>query len=120
LPQVLDRGADAEHDGGKQNGDEDRWAGCLLRLQFLLRGVLLTGWFMIILGAIAVSMTVRFTRDQLAGRLSTNPKVFLTIMPWITAPPTLRILGTALLILGIGFVSIAFIWKSSGNSRAVA
>jgi hypothetical protein len=72
---------------------------------------------MIILGAIAVSMTVQLTPDQLAGRLSTNPKLFLTIMPWISAPPTFRILGAALLILGIGLVSIAFIWKSRTKSR---
>jgi hypothetical protein len=51
------------------------------------------GWLMIILGVIAVSMTMRLTPDQLAGRLSTNPKLFLTIMPWITAPPNFRILG---------------------------
>ncbi len=56
-------------------------------------------------------------QQHVAGRLSTNPKLFLTIMPWITAPPNFRILGAALLILGIGLVSIAIIWKSKTKSR---
>jgi hypothetical protein len=75
---------------------------------------------MIILGVIAVSMTVRLTPDQLAGRLSTNPKLFLTIMPWITAPQNFRILGAALLMIGIGLVSFAIIWKSKTKSRTPA
>jgi hypothetical protein len=61
---------------------------------------------------IAVSMTVRLTPDQLAGRLSTNPKLFLTIVRWITALPNFRILAAALLMPGIGLVSIASICKS--------
>jgi len=75
---------------------------------------------MIILGVIAVSMTVRLTPDQLAGRLSTNPKLFLTIMPWITAPSNFRILGAALLMLGIGLVSSAIIWNRKTKSRTAA
>ena len=66
---------------------------------------------MIILGALAVSMTLRLTPDQLATRLSSNPKLFLTIMPWITAPATFRILGAALLMLGLGLVSLSIIWN---------
>jgi uncharacterized membrane protein HdeD (DUF308 family) len=89
----------------------------LLKLEFLWKGVLLSGWLMIILGVIAVSMTVRLTPDQLAGRLSTNPKLFLTIMPWITAPPNFRILGVALLMLGIGLVSFAIVWKRQTKLR---
>jgi len=102
------------------NIDASRRLDRLLKLQFLLRGVLLTGWLMIILGVIAVSMTVRLTPDQLAGRLSTNPKLFLTIVPWITAPPNFRILGAALLMLGIGLVSFAIIWNRKTKSCTAA
>jgi hypothetical protein len=102
------------------NIDAARRLDRLLRLQFILRGVLLTGWLIIFLGVIAVSMAVRLTPDQLAGRLSTNPKLFLTIMPWITAPPNFLILGAALMMLGIGLVSIAIIWKSRATSRTAA
>src|SRR5580698_11506567 len=83
----------------------------LLKLQLIWIGLMLVGWFMIILGALAVSMTLRLTPDQLATRLSSNPNLFLTIMPWITAPPTFRILGAALLMLGLGLVSLSIIWN---------
>jgi uncharacterized membrane protein HdeD (DUF308 family) len=102
------------------NIDAGRRLDRLLKLQFLWRGVLLTGWLMIILGVIAVSMTMRLTPDQLAGLLSTNPKLFLTIMPWITAPPNFRILGAALLMLGIVLVSFASMCKSKTKSRTAA
>jgi hypothetical protein len=102
------------------NVDAARRLERLLRLQFLWSGVLLTGWLMLILGGIAVSMTASLTPDQLAGRLSSNPKLFLTIMPWITAPPSLRILGGALLILGLGLVSFAIVWNRKIKSRIAA
>jgi uncharacterized membrane protein HdeD (DUF308 family) len=99
------------------NIDAARRLDRLLRLQFLWSVVLLTGWLMIILGGIAVSMTVRRTPDQLTGMLSVNPKLFLTIMPWMPAPPHFRILGAALLMLGIALVSFAAIWNRKTKSR---
>jgi hypothetical protein len=41
-------------------------------------------------------------------------------MPWITAPPNFRILGAALLMLGIGLVSFAIIWNRKTKSRTAA
>jgi hypothetical protein len=75
---------------------------------------------MIILSLIAFSMTVRLTPDQLIGRLSTNPKLLLTILPWIPAPPTFRILAAALLMLGIALVSCAIVWNRKTKSRTAA
>jgi hypothetical protein len=102
------------------NIDAARRLDRLVRWQFLFRGVLLTGWLMIILGVIAVSMTVSLTPDQLADRLSTNPKLFLSILPWITAPPNFRIFGAALFVLGMGLVAIAHILISRAKSRTAA
>ncbi len=93
------------------NDDVGRRLDRLLRLQFLLRCVLLIGWFMIILGLLAVFMTARLTPDQLASMLSTNPNFSLTIMHWITAPTNFGNVGEALLMLGFGLVSLAIIWK---------
>ena len=56
---------------------------------------------MLIFGAIAVAMTVRRTSGQLASMLAVNPKLSLTIMPWMPAPPHFRLLGAFLLIVGI-------------------
>jgi hypothetical protein len=102
------------------NIDAARRLDHLLKLQFLWSGFLLAGWLMIILSLIAFSMTVRLTPDQLIGRLSTNPKLLLTILPWIPAPPTFRILAAALLMLGIALVSCAIVWNRKTKSRTAA
>ena len=102
------------------NIDAARRLDGLLRLQFLCKAILLTGWLLIILGGIAVSMTVMRTPDQLVGMLSVNPKLFLTIMPWLPAPPHFRVLGCALLILGIALASFAAVWNRETKSRTVA
>jgi uncharacterized membrane protein len=102
------------------NIDAARRLDRLLRLQFLSKAILLIGWLMIILGGIAVSMTVRRTPDQLTGMPSANPKLFLTIMPWMPAPPHFRILGVALLILGIALASFATMWSRETKSRTAA
>jgi hypothetical protein len=75
---------------------------------------------MIILGVIAAGMTVRFTPDQRFGFLSVNPKGFLSNLSWLPAPPHFRILGAALLMLGIGLVSFAIIWNRKTRSRTAA
>jgi hypothetical protein len=75
---------------------------------------------MIILGVMAVYMTVRLTPDQLFGILSTNPKLSLTIMPWLPAPPNFRMLGAAVFMLGIALVSFAIIGNRKTKSRTAA
>jgi len=102
------------------NIDAARRLDRLLKMQFLWSGFLLAGWLMIILGLIAFSMTVRLTPDHLIGRLSTNPKLLLTILPWIPAPPNFRILAVALLVLGIALVSCAIVWNRKAKSRTAA
>ena len=82
----------------------------LLRLQSFWSGALLAGWLMIILGGVAVFMTVRRTIEQLIA----NPKLSLTILPWMPAPPYFRILGAALLTLGIALVLFAAMWRRKG------
>jgi hypothetical protein len=72
---------------------------------------------MVILGVIAVGMTVRLTPDQRFGMLSVNPKGFLAITAWLPAPPHFRILGAVLLMLGIVLVSLAAIWSRNIKSR---
>ena len=99
------------------NIDAGRRLDRLLKLQLFWGTTQLTGWLLIILGGIAISMTMRLTPDQLAGRLSTNPKLSLTIVPWITAPANFRILGAALLLLGFVLVSFASMWKRKTRSR---
>src|SRR5271168_3137356 len=93
------------------NVDAARRLDRLLRLQFLRSDVLLTGWFMIIVGLLAVAMSVRFTTDQRFAMLSVNPKGFLFHPSWLPAPPHFSILGAVLFMLGIAFVSFATIWS---------
>jgi hypothetical protein len=77
------------------NIDAARRLDRLLKLQFLWSGLLLAGWLMIILSLTAFSMAVSLTPEQMIGRLSTNPKLLLTILPWIPALPNFRILAAA-------------------------
>jgi hypothetical protein len=75
---------------------------------------------MIIIGLLAVAMSVRFTTDQRFAMLSVNPKGFLFNTPWLPAPPHFRILGVVLLMLGIAFVLLSAISSRSTKSRTVA
>jgi hypothetical protein len=102
------------------NIDAARRLDRLLKLQFLCGGLLLTGWLMIILSLTAFYMTVSLAPEQMIGRLSTNPKLLLTILPWIQAPPNFRTLAAALLVLGIALVSFATIWNRKTKSRTAA
>jgi hypothetical protein len=75
---------------------------------------------MIIIGLLAVGMSVRFTTDQRFAMLSVNPKGFLFNTPWLPAPPHFCILGAVLLMLGIAFVSFSAISSRNTKSRTVA
>lgn len=75
---------------------------------------------MMILGGVAVGMTVRFTPDQRFGLLSVNPKGFLWNLPWLPAPPHFRVLGAVMLMLGIALVSFATLWNRKPKSRTPA
>ena len=75
---------------------------------------------MIILSLTAFSMTVSLTPEQMIGRLSTNPKLLLTILLWIPALPNFRILAAALLMLGIALVTFATIRNRKTKSRTAA
>lgn len=92
----------------------------LLRLQILWRATLISGWLIILCGAVAVSMTVRRTPDQLTEMLAVNPKLSLTILPWMPAPPNFRILGVVLMMVGIALVSLATIWNRKTKTRSAA
>jgi hypothetical protein len=102
------------------NIDAARRLDRLLKLQFIWSGLLLAGWLMIILSLTAFSMTVSLTPEQMIGRLSTNPKLILTILPWIPALPNFRILAAALLMLGIALVSFATKWNRKAKSQTAA
>lgn len=102
------------------NVDAARLLDRLLRLQFLWSVVLLTGWLMIIIGFLAVGMSMRFTTDQRFAMLSVNPKGFLFNTPWLPAPPHFRILGAVLLMLGIAFVFFSASSSRNTKSRTVA
>jgi len=75
---------------------------------------------MIIIGLLAVAMSVRLTTDQRFAMLSVNPKGFLFTTPWLPAPPHFRVLGAVLLMLGIAIVSFSAIASRSTKSRTVA
>jgi hypothetical protein len=79
----------------------------LVRLQFLRRVILLVGCIMIALGGSALIMTIRYTPEQLAGLLAANPKRIMDIWVWMPVPPHFRMVGTVLLLAGVGLTLFA-------------
>ena len=78
------------------------------------------GLLLIILGVLAVGMSVRLPPEQRFAMLSVNPKGFLAITAWLPALPQFRILGAVSLVLGIALVSFAIIGNRKAKSRTAA
>ena len=72
----------------------------LARMQRFKQLTLLTGTAMIGLGVVAVSMTLWKEPGSLIGPAFINPKVNLTILPWLPTPLHYRFIGVILFVFG--------------------